>query len=206
MRFKKLIFLGILASLSISSASVDYRSVRFVYDGDTILLAGGKKVRFLGINAPEIGHGGKKCEFMARAATKFNREVLKKSRVRLEYDQERRDRHGRLLAYVFLENGDMINTILVRKGLAHVMLKRPNLKYKAILIACQQKALKEKLGIWSRLSGDDEKFYLASRRSYRFHRPDCPFGKRISPRNRLKFHSRHDAFWSGYSPCDQCQP
>lgn len=206
MRFKKLIFLGILASLSISLASVAYRSVRFVYDGDTILLDGGEKVRFLGIDAPEIGHDGKKCEFMARAAREFNRDVLKKSRVRLEYDRERRDRYGRLLAYVFLENGDMINTMLVRKGLAHVMLKRPNLKYKAILIECQQKAIKQKLGIWSRRSGAEEKFYLASRRSYRFHRPECPFGKRISHRNRLRFHSRHDAFWAGYSPCDQCQP
>jgi len=206
MRLKKLIFLGILASLGIASASVSYRSVRFIYDGDTILLDGGQKVRFLGIDAPEIGHDGKKCEFMAGAARRFVRDVLNKSGVGLEYDRERTDRHGRLLAYVFLENGDMINTILVRKGLAHVMFKRPNLKYNAILIQCQQKAMREKLGIWSRRSGPEEKSYLGSCMSYRFHRPDCPFGKKISEKNRIRFHSRHDAFWAGYSPCDHCQP
>jgi endonuclease YncB( thermonuclease family) len=206
MIFRKLIFLGILAAFSTSSAAPAYRSIRYVYDGDTILLEGGEKVRFLGIDAPEVGYDGKKCEFMARAARQFVRNVLRKSDVRLECDREKTDRHGRLLAYVFLENGDMINTMLVRKGLAHVMLRRPNLKYKAVLIQCQQKAIRDKLGIWGRPSGAEEKFYTGSRRSYRFHRPDCPFGKRISEKNRIRFHSRRDAFWAGFSPCDHCQP
>jgi micrococcal nuclease len=206
MRFKRLIFLCILASACISLSPDAYRSVRFIYDGDTILLDGGQKVRLLGIDAPEMGHDGQKSELMARAAWKFICGLLKKSRVRLEYDEEKKDRHGRLLAYVFLENGDMVNAILVRKGLAHVMLKHPNLKYKELLLDCQRKAIKEKLGIWSHRFKTEETFYLGNLSAYRFHRPSCPFGEKISGKNRVRFHSRQDAFWAGYSPCRRCQP
>jgi endonuclease YncB( thermonuclease family) len=180
--------------------------VRFVYDGDTILLYGKGKVRYLGINAPEINYDGRKDEFMAREARVFNVESVRGTRVRLEYDHEKRDRHGRPLAYVFLENGDMVNELLVRKGLAHVMLSNKNLKYKERLLDCQRKAIQERLGIWSRPFRGKERRYLGNSNSYRFHKRTCPFGSKISRKNIVKFKSRHDAFWAGYSPCKRCAP
>jgi micrococcal nuclease len=206
MKLKKLFLLIILASLCLSMAPADYRSVNFIYDGDTILLNGGDKVRYLGIDAPEIDHNGGKSEFMAHAARNFNNKLVKGARVKLEYDQEKRDQYGRHLAYVFLENGDMVNAVLLRKGLAHVLLYSLNVKYKALLLDCQRKAMKERLGIWRKLPKREDKYYLGNRSSYRFHRPSCLFGRKISRRNIVRFRSRYDAFWSGYSPCRRCRP
>jgi micrococcal nuclease len=206
MRAKKFILLIILSTFCLSLTSTAYRSVRFVYDGDTILLDGGDSVRYIGIDTPEIDHKGRKSEFMAQAARDFNIELVKGARVKIEYDQERKDRYGRRLAYVFLENGDMVNAILVRKGLANVMLKSPNVKYKALLLDCQREAMKKRLGIWSRSPGKEEKYYLGNKNSYRFHRPNCPFGRKVSKNNVVRFQSRYEAFWAGYSPCKRCRP
>lgn len=204
---KKYIFLIILATLvCISLSHASYHEVKFVYDGDTILLDGGEQVRYLGINAPEIEHKAGKSEYMAHPARNLNRKLVEGARVRLEYDGETRDQYGRLLAYVFLEGGDMVNALLVQKGLAHVMFNNQNLRYRGLLLDHQRKAIKEKVGIWSRTFNDEEEFYLGNRKSYRFHRPACYFGKKISPKNLVRFKSRHNAFWEGYSPCKRCRP
>jgi micrococcal nuclease len=143
---------------------------------------------------------------MAREAQNLNRELVAKARVRLEYDQEKKDRYGRLLAYVFLRNGEMVNALLVSKGMAHVLLNKLNLKYQDLLVDCQRNAMKKKIGIWSRPLKGNEKFYVGNRHSYRFHRPDCPFAREIAPKNAVRFNSLYDAFWAGYGPCKQCRP
>ena len=206
MRPLKIILLIILAMVCLSLTGAGYHKVKFVYDGDTILLENKSKVRYLGINTPEIDHKGGKSEFMAHAARKFNLELVKGVRVSLEFDKEKKDRYGRLLAYVFLENGNMVNALLVRKGMAHVLLNSLGLKYEDLLLDCQRKAMKEKIGIWSRPFKGQEKFYVGNRNSYRFHRPGCPFAKKISRKYLMRFKSRYDAFREGYSPCKQCKP
>jgi len=202
----KLTLLIPLALGCLSFSPEAFHKVRFVYDGDTILVHGIGKVRYLGINAPEINHKGGKDEFMAQAARSFNTDLVNGVRVRLEHDAAERDRHGRLLAYVFLENGKLVNTLLVRKGLAHVMRDSRKLKYQNRLLDCQRKAMQEKIGIWSRPINGEEKFYFGNAKSYRFHRPNCPFGDKISRRNIVRFQSRRDAFWMGFSPCKNCRP
>lgn len=180
--------------------------VRSVYDGDTILLDSGEKVRYLGIDTPEIDHSGGKSQFMAHAARDLNVKLVSKSRVRVEYDRKRWDRHGRLLAYVFLEDGQMVNAILLRKGLAHLMFKNSHFKYFSFLLSCQRQAMKKRIGIWSRNLKKGEKFYLGNRNSYRFHRPHCHFGRNMRKEHAVHFKTRYDAFWEGYSPCRQCMP
>ena len=205
-RASKLFLLIILSVLCLSLTTTVHRSVIFVYDGDTILLGGGDSVRYIGIDTPEIDHKNRKLEFMARAARDFNIKLVKGAQVRIEYDREKIDQYGRHLVYVFLENGDMVNAILVRKGLAHVMLKAPNIKYKAQLLDCQREAMKERLGIWSRSPVTEEKYYLGNKNSFRFHRPNCPFGRKVFKNNIIRFQSRYEAFWEGYSPCKKCRP
>ncbi len=209
MRFKKITFLIILILLqgfSLALTSFAFHRVLFVYDGDTVLLKNGAKVRYLGINTPEIDCEGGKSEFMAQTAKDFNQELVKGALVRLEYDLERKDGYKRFLAYVFLENGDMVNALLVRKGLAYVIAIRPNLKYRDLLLEYQRKAMKERVGIWSSLLEYKGEHCLGNRKSYRFHRPDCPFARRMSKKNLIRFRSRDDAFWEGYSPCKRCNP
>jgi micrococcal nuclease len=206
MKTRKCFFLILLSTFCLSLTSTTYRSVRFVYDGDTILLSGGDSVRYIGIDTPEIDHKGGKSDFMARTARDYNAKLVKGARVRIEYDKERKDQYGRRLAYVFLKNGDMVNALIVRKGLAHVMLKSPNVKYKTLLLDCQRDAMTERLGIWRKSTEREEKYYLGNKNSYRFHRPGCAFGRKVSKNNVIRFSSRYEAFWAGYSPCKRCRP
>jgi len=180
--------------------------VRFVYDGDTIILTDGQKIRYMGIDAPEIGHDGNESEFMALSSLKLNRKLVSGKRVALEYDSQKTDKYGRSLAYVFLETGDMVNAILIRKGMAHVLLTSHGLKYKDLLLEYQRKAITEKIGIWSNQEITEHKIYSGNLNSCRFHRSDCPFGKQISRKNLVIFKSLKDAFWEGFSPCKHCKP
>lgn len=206
MNYKILIILLFIALIGLAPTPKSQYSVKFVYDGDTFLTGTDEKVRYLGIDAPEMGYEDKKSEFMALVARAENIRLIKSGRVTLEFDQVKKDRYGRLLAYVYLENGDMVNALLVRKGLAHVSVTLPNLKYFRSLLDYQREAMKARIGIWRAPEEKAERLYLGNLRSYRFHRPVCPFAKRIGSAHRLKFGSREEAFWEGFSPCSKCLP
>lgn len=206
MKRKSLLTLSLICLISLSSMPSPDGMVKWVYDGDTILLTTGQKVRYVGIDAPEMGHGGKEDDYMAGASKAYNRRLVGKRRVKLEFDQVRRDSHGRLLAYVFLENGDMVNALLVRRGLAHIMVQKPNLRYFSLLLENQRQAMKRKIGIWGRAPQAPERHYRGNHQSFRFHRPSCPFSKYMHPHHLVIFDQRYDALWEGYSPCRRCKP
>jgi len=206
MKRKSYLIIIIVSLMSLGFAHPPYYSVKHVMDGDTILLETGEQIRYLGIDAPEFAHDGEPNEFMAVESSHFNRAAVSKSRVRLEFDQERKDHHGRLLAYVFLEDGDMVNVLLVKKGLARVLAVKPNLKYFQILLDSQRAAMRDKIGLWTKTTERPEPFYLGNRKSYRFHRPGCPFAKEITPANVIKFPDSSKAYWEGFSACRRCKP
>src|SRR4030042_393435 len=203
MERKRILGVLLIALLTLSAAKP---YVKQVYDGDTLAVSTGEQVRYVGVDAPEIDHQGGKSDFMAHEARKLNAKLVQGKPIRLEFDQERNDQYGRLLAYVFLENGDMVNDLLVRKGLARVLPKPPNLKYFSLLLDSQRRAMAERVGIWQKEAEQPERFYIGNSDSYRFHRPSCPFGKTISGRHRVRFESTYKACWDGYSPCRQCKP
>src|SRR3990172_9662373 len=101
-------------------------------DGDTIhVQVNGhvEKVRYIGVNTPEIHHPRKGEEPGGRDAREVNRRLVEGRSVRLEPDVQERDRSGRLLAYVWLRRDDggegMVNAELVRLGYAQVMTIPP---------------------------------------------------------------------------------
>ena len=99
--------------------------VRYVLDGDTIDVAAIGRVRLLGIDAPETGRGfDTPAPFAAAARTRLTALVLRRW-VRLEYDGARSDKYARRLAYVFTEDGQFVNAVLVREGLARVSARAP---------------------------------------------------------------------------------
>jgi micrococcal nuclease len=206
MKRKSLIVLMLSAFICLAPTHPAYERVRHVVDGDTVLLKTGKEVRYVGIDAPEFAHDGESNEFMAVESKRFNRDLVNNARIRLEFDREKQDRYGRLLAYVFLENGEMVNELIVRKGLARVLVVEPNLKHFHLLLQAQRKAMTEHIGIWSKRPARPEPYYVGDSKSHRFHRPGCPFGKRIAPLNRLRFSSSDQAYWEGFSPCRKCKP
>lgn len=130
------------------NSGFSYYLVDKVYDGDTVILANGWRVRLLGINAPEIESHRQVGEPGGQAARNWLKKQIKKQKVRLEWDVERRDKYERLLAHLFTEQGTHLNLALVKAGLAIVNLIPPNLKYSDRLLQAQEQAEQARRGIW----------------------------------------------------------
>ena len=103
-------FLTLLLSTSCSNSQI-LKCTRVV-DGDTIVLNNGERVRLIGVDTPETKHPRKPVEY-------FGKEV------RLEYDWQKRDKYGRLLAYVYLMDGTLLNAEIVKQGYGHAFTKFP---------------------------------------------------------------------------------
>ena len=183
----------------------EWYDVKRVNDGDTIVLADGRHIRYIGINAPEIDHENKKAEFFGYAAKKFNKTLVLSKTVRLEFDKKTHDRYGRTLAYVFLNNGVFVNKLMIEKGYAYCLSGRPNTKYDRRLLQAQRNAMSAKRGIWCNWK-EKQARYWGNRRSKRFHNTTCAFGKKIDRENKIVFISTWAAFWAGYAPCKKCMP
>ena len=179
-------------------------SVKWASDGDTIVLCDGRHVRYIGINAPEIAHDNHKAEAFGYAAKKYNQSFVRSKKVRLEFDKEKYDRYGRLLAYIFLVDGTFINKKMIEKGYAYALPRKPNVKNESILLQTQRDAMSAKKGMWRNCNDKEGEEYLGSKKSKRFHLKTCPYGKRIEKRNRVIFTRKWDAFWSGFAPCKRC--
>ena len=180
--------------------------VRWVDDGDTIVVAGGQRVRYLGINTPEVAYKDKPVEPFADEAKAFNKKLVQGRWINLEVAQQQRDHYGRLLAFVFLPDGTFVNGELVRRGYAHLLRKQPKLPYWQRLLELQRQALKEKKGMWSLPVIKPEKFYIGNKRSWIFHRPHCQFGRKTAAGNRVRFRDRYKALYHGFSPGRRCKP
>ena len=121
-----------------------------IVDGDTIDVRLGErveKVRYIGVNTPEVHHPSKGQEPGGREAAVVNRELVNGRRVRLELDAQARDRHGRLLAYVWVEE-TMVNAELLRRGFAQVMTVPPNVRHQTLFLPLQRDARAAGRGLW----------------------------------------------------------
>ncbi len=128
-------------------------AVKRVIDGDTIELANGEIVRYLGIDAPEMrrkvhGRWVEHVEPFAAEAFALNRRLVEGRRVRLELDRESRDRYHRILAYVFV-NDRLVNAELISSGYVVVRLHPPNLRYADLFMKLQAEALAHQRGLWA---------------------------------------------------------
>lgn len=143
-----------------------YYAVEKVYDGDTILLKNGQKVRFLGVNTPEVAGRHKNAEQGGEEAKAWLQQRLQHKKVRLEADVEKKDKYQRTLAHVFTEDKQHVNLELVRQGLATVNIYPPNLKYVEKLLAAQQAAENAGLGLWGDSVYAPEGFQAISQVNY----------------------------------------
>jgi micrococcal nuclease len=140
----------LLTATSAFAASLEGPVVRVV-DGDTIHVRVGdrlEKVRYIGVNTPEVHHPRKGEEPGGRAALDVNRTLVSGRRVRLETDVQSRDRYGRLLAYVWVGEV-MVNAELLRRGYAQVMTIPPNVRHQALFVTLQRDAREAERGLWA---------------------------------------------------------
>lgn len=121
--------------------------VRRVVDGDTFVV-GRTRVRLLGINAPESVDPRRPVQYYGKEAAAFARRLLQGRTVLLQPGRNPRDRHGRLLAWVWLEDGRFVNAELVRLGYAQVYTFPDNPDHARLLLLCQREARAAGRGLW----------------------------------------------------------
>jgi micrococcal nuclease len=136
-------------SLSDDTTPDGYVNVERVVDGDTFVTAEGEKVRLIGVDTPEsVAPGEDRNVPFGKVASEYTEKLIEGKNVRLEYDAEQTDRYGRMLAYIYLEDGTFVNDKLVREGYARCMTVPPNIKYESRFLESQQQAKEEGLGVW----------------------------------------------------------
>ena len=115
-------------------------------DGDTLHLGDLGSVRLIGIDTPEVYD---EPECFGREASEFAKSLLPLgTRVRYRVGVEERDRYGRLLAYVWLPDGRMLNRLMIDKGYAQLLTIPPNVAFADVFRAGAQAARQAGLGLW----------------------------------------------------------
>ena len=195
-----------------------------------------EKVRLLCVNTPESVHPDRKQNIpVGKVASNYAKKKLGGKYVEIEFEgSRRRGNYGRLLTYVFVD-GQNFNLDLVKQGLSPYYTKYGrSQKYDHEFKVAEKSARKQKLNIWgdSELSQKylrlkskwgqsssavptvdqkksvktDAGIYIGNKRSYKFHRQNCRWAKKMSSKNRVFFKSRQKAVKQGYVPCKVCNP
>lgn len=123
--------------------------VKEVIDGDTFVLENGEKVRMIGIDSPEVTGPYTQAEFYGEEASAYTKSILTGTTVYLDKDTSNVDQYGRLLRFVYLEDGTFINLLLIQKGYAEAGYYPPDLKYLDQFDEAEQQAINSNLGMWS---------------------------------------------------------
>ena len=135
-------------SLQLSSAG---RVVR-VIDGDTVRVRLKNRtttVRYIGVDTPETVKPGEPVQCFGKRASAYNRELVAGKRVRLRYGPERRDRYGRLLAYVFVGGGSRsVSADLIAGGYGRVLVIAPNTQHERPYRRLERIARRHERGLW----------------------------------------------------------
>ena len=136
--------------------------VKRVVDGDTIKLENGERLRLIGIDTPEMHDSNKlyrdsrktnqdaeTIKKLGGISYEFTKSLIEGKRVRLEFDVEKHDKYGRLLAYVYLKDGTFVNAEIVKQGFASLMTIAPNVKYADLFKALYKEARENNRGLWA---------------------------------------------------------
>ncbi|MBI5416733.1 thermonuclease family protein [Candidatus Poribacteria bacterium] len=155
-KFVYISFICIILAFSCSSNSKQkttgepevssFAIVTRVVDGDTIVLSDSRTIRYIGMDTPEFFISSQ--TIAAEKASKENENLVLNKSVRLEYDSMLKDKYGRTLAYVFVDN-IMVNKELIRRGYALVYTFLPNNKYYKELADAEKEARFSKSGLWT---------------------------------------------------------
>jgi micrococcal nuclease len=201
-----------------------------VIDGDTIEVEYNNKrdkVRLIGVDTPETKDPRKPVQYFGKEATEFTKKAVEGKNVRLEFDQTLRDKYDRLLAYVYLPNGEMLNAKIIKEGYGHAYIKYP-FKYLEEFRNYEKQAREKGLGLWGKrdvkenpkkarapnettykeetssepsTGQEQEETVYVTRTGKKYHREYCSYLRR----SKIPI-SKKQAISSGYTPCSRCNP
>lgn len=119
-----------------------------VVDGDTLKLSDGQTVRLIGVDTPETKHPTKPVQYFGKEASAFTKRTAEGKTVTLEYDQQRIDKYGRTLAYVYLPDGRMLNAEIIKQGYGFAYTRFP-FKYMEEFRSYEREAREAGRGLWA---------------------------------------------------------
>jgi micrococcal nuclease len=126
-----------------------------VVDGDTLVLENGERVRLIGVDTPESVDPRRPVEYFGKEAAEFTRKMVQGKRVRLEFDpanaaagHKDNTSQRRTLAYVYLEDGTLLNAEIIKQGYGHVYTRAPY-KYLEQFRQLEQEARQHGRGLWA---------------------------------------------------------
>lgn len=146
-----LLFVSAAASGACPADRFDaHAKVSYVFDGDTVELAGGTRVRLIGVDTPELSHEGRPEQPFARRARKALSNLLARHEyeVRLRYDAHRHDHYGRTLAHLYLADGTSISAYLLSHGLGTAFVVPPDVWNARCYRKAERAAQRSRSGIW----------------------------------------------------------
>ncbi|MCX6792958.1 MAG: thermonuclease family protein [Candidatus Falkowbacteria bacterium] len=120
-----------------------------VLDGETVILENNDKLRYIGVDAPELNKTEKIDCFSLEAANE-NQRLVEGKKIRIEKDISERDKFGRLLGYVYLEDGTFVNMELVKNGFAIAAPFEPDTAKASLFKEIEKEAKANKLGLWGK--------------------------------------------------------
>jgi endonuclease YncB( thermonuclease family) len=129
------------------------RMVIRVIDGDTIVVHPNEKVRLIGVDAPETVHLKRTAQCFGKDAKEFTRSLVERRTIRLVLDESNaarnhKDRYGRTLAYVYFDDGTMLNAELIRRGYAHAYTRFP-FRHAVEFRQLERTARSQAVGLWT---------------------------------------------------------
>lgn len=196
------------------SHAVFLHSVERVVDGDTVIIKNIGRVRLLGVDTPETVHPKKAVQHFGHEASAFTKGLLDGKKVRLEYDGfQKKDRYGRTLAYLFLEDGTFVNAEIIKQGFGHAYTRFPFERLEEFR-QLEREAREAKRGLWAdttkprgpplthapSTTAKEQTVYI-TKSGKRYHRSHC----RHLKRSRISI-QRSQAQNNGYAPCKVCHP
>jgi len=199
-------FLFAIFSLLLGQA---WRTCIRAVDGDTLILNGNETVRLIGVDTPETKDPRKLVQYFGEEAYGFTKSLLEGKRVRLEYDQERIDKYGRTLAYVYLEDGTFLNAEIIKQGYGFAYTIYP-FKYMEEFRRYEREARENKRGLWAgeeqktvvtKPKADDSTIVYITRTGKKYHLGNCSYLRQSKIPITLK-----EACERGFSPCSRCNP
>lgn len=142
------------ALLSETSVHIDLSVVIRIVDGDTIVVETNgvqEKIRMIGVDTPEVTDPRKPVQCFGKEASVFTKDLLANMSVRMESDptQGDRDKYGRLLRYVFLADGTLVNKLIIAEGYGHEYTYRIPYHYQADFKATELTTREQQKGLWA---------------------------------------------------------
>jgi endonuclease YncB( thermonuclease family) len=132
-----------------------------IIDGDTIEVDTVGLVRLIGVDTPELYHPTRPVQYLAEGASQYTKSISDGKNVRLEFDRESFDKYGRRLAYVYFEDGRMLNAEIIKNGYGFAYTKYP-FRYIEKFIGYEREAREKGFGLWRNEGMDEYRWNLAN--------------------------------------------